>query len=42
MSKKTDHKPKSKEAPAEKKTGNAGQRNNDDRVAPRDDGAKGD
>jgi hypothetical protein len=42
MSKKTDPKPKSEEAPVEKKTGNAQQKNKDDRTAPREDGTKGD
>jgi hypothetical protein len=42
MFKKTDPKPKSKKAPAEKRSGNVQQRNKDDRTAPRDDGTNGD
>jgi hypothetical protein len=42
MSKTIDPKSKGKKKPAERRTGNAAQRNKDDSTAPGDDGSKGD
>jgi hypothetical protein len=42
MSKTIEPKSKGQKKPAERRTGNAEQRNKDDSTAPRDEGAKGD